>query len=109
MRLLRSDSNLLITLGLIGIIAVRGLTSGLSASMIVVFFVLFGILKVLMGLKTWWHALLGGSIASILWIAFVGRMTGVALAVLPAILALIAAFSIVKIALGVRHSRRGVS
>jgi Na+-translocating ferredoxin:NAD+ oxidoreductase RnfD subunit len=66
MKAFRSTSSVAILLGLIGLIAVRGVTSGVPAGMVVVFFVLFGVLKLVMGMKTWWHAVLGGAVASIL-------------------------------------------
>jgi len=104
MKLLRSDSTLVILLGLVALIALRGVTSGISFGMVIVFFALFGALKWIAGMKSWWHALLGGATASLLWIRFGDtQLSGISLAVLPAILAMIAAVSIVKVAFLVRR------
>jgi hypothetical protein len=67
--------------------------------MVIVFFCLFGALKLVMGMKTWWHAILGGAVASILWMAFGGSggMTGISVEALPSQLAIVAAVSIVRI------------
>lgn len=106
MRLIRRDSTAAVVLGLVALIAVRGFTSGISLGMVIVFFALFGALKLVMGLKTWWHAVLGGCLASLLWIAFGhSELSGITLAVLPALLAMVATVSVIKIGFHRRPSQ----
>ena len=106
MKPLRRDSSFVILLGLAGLIALKGLTSGMPIGMVIVFFAIFGVLKVVMGMKTWWHAILGGSLASILWLAFGNSgLTGMSLALVPALLAIVAALSVVKIAFRTRRQQ----
>jgi hypothetical protein len=107
MRAFRGQSTFVILLALLGLVALRGLASLFAWGMVAMCFVFFGVLKQVAGLKTWWHALLGGSVASVLWIAFGAgpRLSGVSLAVAPALLSMLATVSIVKIAL-LEHRRR---
>lgn len=106
MNIFRRDSSFVVLLGLVTLIAVGVLTSGFSFGMVLVFLALFGGLKLVMGLKTWWHALLGGTLASLLWIGFgESRLSGPVLAVLPALLAMAATLSVVKIGFHERRSR----
>ena len=104
------------TLTIVGLLVGLSVSYGLEAVVpgggVLMFWVLFLAMKPLAGLRTWWHAIAGASLASYLWIAvsdppMVSSPSDafVVLFVAP-ILVIVSAFSMLKIMLHERGRRR---